>query len=59
MTLFTSIAVVLAVLAAIGLLAFVCFAPRRTRSRRKAESLAPQSLAPLADPPTITHYGHA
>lgn len=58
MTLGTSIAVLLIVFAAIAVLAFVLFAwraPRRKKEMRRER----ESSAPLADPPTITHYGHA
>lgn len=46
------------VIALIGVLAVVWFAPRgKGRPRRDKESQ--ESLEPVSDPPTITHYGHA
>jgi len=58
MPLGSSIVVLVLVVAAVGLVAFVCLAlktPRRKKETRRSEV----SISPLADPPTITHYGHA
>jgi len=56
MSLTSSVILLVIVVAAIGLLAAAWFIPRKKtpRVRRKQES-----LDPLSDPPTITHYGHA
>jgi hypothetical protein len=54
MTLGASIAILAFVIAVIGVVAYVCSNPRpKSRKRPKKES-----LEPLSDPPTITHYGH-
>jgi hypothetical protein len=61
MTFVSSVVLLVVVLAAIGLVAAVCFAlkaPRRkSEGRHRHVPSAPST--PLADPPTITHYGHA
>jgi hypothetical protein len=54
MTFGSSVIVLAIVLAAIGLLALACFAPRRKSLPRRKQ----KSLDPLSEP-TITHYGHA
>jgi len=58
MTLGSSIVLLVLVVAAIGLAGFVRLAlkaPRRKKEVRRNEV----SISALADPPTITHYGHA
>jgi len=57
MTLGSSVVVLLLGVAAIGLVAFLCLALKVPR--RKRETHKRVASAPLADPPTITHYGHA
>ena len=58
MTFGSSMLLLVIVIALIGVLAVVWFAPRgKGRPRRDKESQ--ESLEPVSDPPTITHYGHA
>ena len=58
MTFASSVVLLVVVLAAIGLVASVCFALKAPRRKREARRRHGPS-APLGDPPTITHYGHA
>ena len=58
MTLTSSIVLLLAVIGVIGILAFACFASRKSSHVRRKRA-GGTSSDPLSDPPTITHYGHA
>jgi hypothetical protein len=49
-----SIAILAFVIAIIGAVVFMRLSPRRKSRRRRTR----EPVDPLADPPTITHYGH-
>jgi len=62
MALGSSILLLLAALAAVALIGCIGLSlksPRRKNDRKKKEIRRTPTGASLADPPTITHYGHA